>query len=338
MPPFVSVIIPVYRAERTLKALVDSLRAQDYQTDAFEVLLVTDPKGGNGSLSLAKRLATTSAPVVRVIEDPKPGSAAHRNLGVASANPRTQYLAFTDSDCRVPPHWLPTLVAAVEKAPKKVIAVGGLNPAPPDDPPLAQVIGIIEGSVLGGGTSSQVRLAKKVREVPSLPNCNALYRREAWQKEQQDEALIKGQDGEFNYRLARRGYRFLQTPATFVWHHRPATLREHAKRMHDYGAATLLIARKHPRILATRWYATTAVSFVLGLVLLALLGLVWAPALLAAGLLFLAYLLGVLVVTATVVVRYPKPAALWTPFLLFLVHFGYAAGFWRECLLSRKER
>lgn len=332
MRPFVSVIVPVFNAEQTLRPLVGSLRAQDYPAEAFEILLVTDPKSRDGSIALAKSVVTSAPPNVRVIADAMPGSAAHRNLGVASADPRAQYFAFTDADCRVPAEWISTLVAILKKQPKKVAAVGGTNPIPPEDPPLAQVIAVMEGSLVGGGPSSQVAQPSVLRQVPSLPNCNALYRKEVWQKERQDESLIKGQDGEFNYRLRKRGYTFLQTPKTFVWHHRPATLPEHARRMFEYGAATARIAKRHPGILLTRWYGVTASVFVLALLLCILVGFVWRPALLAALGLAGAYVLGVLVVGVRLLAKYPHRAALWAPVLLVLLHFGYATGFWRAVL------
>ena len=98
-------------------------------------------------------------------------------------------------------------------------------------------------------------MATKPRIVASIPNCNALYKKELWKKNRQDESLIVGQDGEFNYRLSQQGIRFLVIPEAVVWHHRTSTVKGFARRMFRYGEATAKIFLKHPGILRTRWYA-----------------------------------------------------------------------------------
>lgn len=94
--PTVSVIIPVYNREQTIRVAVNSVLLQSYAD--FELLVIDDCSTDN----------TTQ--VVRAIEDPRlrlvlsprnQGPAGARNRGIREA--RGEFIAFLDSDDR----WLP---------------------------------------------------------------------------------------------------------------------------------------------------------------------------------------------------------------------------------------
>lgn len=95
MPPFVSVIIPVLEDEERLGVCLEALAAQTYPRDAFEVIVVD-----NGS-SPPVRVDRARA---RLLVEPRPGSYAARNTGIAAA--RGEIIAFTDADCLPAPDWL----------------------------------------------------------------------------------------------------------------------------------------------------------------------------------------------------------------------------------------
>ncbi len=95
----VTVITPVYNAERFLKATVESVLNQT--VNDLEMLLVIDANSKDGSERLARELAARD-PRVKVITDPMAkGAAANRNIGVDRA--QGEYLAFIDADDL----WLP---------------------------------------------------------------------------------------------------------------------------------------------------------------------------------------------------------------------------------------
>lgn len=93
--PLFSVIIPVRNSAKTLEKCLQSIKNQTY-TD-FELIVVDD-----GSLDESRRIAQLYADLV--IENKHPGPAGARNTGAKYA--AGQILAFTDSDCIVPPTWL----------------------------------------------------------------------------------------------------------------------------------------------------------------------------------------------------------------------------------------
>lgn len=100
--PLVSLIVPIYNAEAVLPTLLDSLSRLDYPEDRLEILLVNN----NSTDRTAELLAASP---FTVILEKQPGAGTARNAGIRQA--RGEFLAFTDSDCIVDPHWLKDLLA-----------------------------------------------------------------------------------------------------------------------------------------------------------------------------------------------------------------------------------
>ncbi len=97
MNPKVSVIIPIYNAEKYLRRCVDSVLKQDFED--FELLLVDDGSkdlSGNICDEYAKQDAR-----VRVIHKENSGVSDSRNLAISKA--RGEYLQFMDSDDWITP-------------------------------------------------------------------------------------------------------------------------------------------------------------------------------------------------------------------------------------------
>src|SRR5882672_1210037 len=95
--PFVSVIVPAYEHKDELLRCLAALQNQQY-AGAIEFIVVNN--GAPGDLAdLAGEF-----PRVVLIDEPKPGSYAARNAGIARA--KGSILAFTDADCRPDPTWI----------------------------------------------------------------------------------------------------------------------------------------------------------------------------------------------------------------------------------------
>ena len=99
----VSVIIPVYNAEKNLRRCVDSVLNQSFAD--CEVLLIDDGStDGSGALcdAYARRYARD-----RALHKKNGGVSSACNLGVENA--RGKYLMFCDSDDYAEPDWIETL-------------------------------------------------------------------------------------------------------------------------------------------------------------------------------------------------------------------------------------
>lgn len=106
--PLVSVVVPAYNAEKTLKASVDSILAQDFRD--FEIIVVND-----GSSDSTKAILAEYDSQIRVVDQNNRGAPAARNAGVNAANGKL--IAFLDSDDLWSPDKLAQSVRAFELNP-----------------------------------------------------------------------------------------------------------------------------------------------------------------------------------------------------------------------------
>ncbi len=90
--PIISVIIPVYNAEKTIRECVDSILSQNYSN--FELILVDD-----GSIDESANICDNYAEKdnrIRVFHKQNGGVSSARNLGLEKA--RGEWIAFVDAD------------------------------------------------------------------------------------------------------------------------------------------------------------------------------------------------------------------------------------------------
>lgn len=90
--PLLSIVIPVYNAEKTLEKCVDSVRMQTYSPK--EIILVNDGSKDN-SADLCDRMAR-SFPEIKVVHQTNGGPNKARNTGLDHA--RGKFVAFVDAD------------------------------------------------------------------------------------------------------------------------------------------------------------------------------------------------------------------------------------------------
>jgi glycosyltransferase involved in cell wall biosynthesis len=102
---FISVIVPMLDAGRTLAACLDALVAQDHPAAGREILLV-DNGSTDDSMDVARRYDG-----VTLSSEPAPGAYAARNHGLRAA--RGDVIAFTDPDCVPDRSWLRAIAAAM---------------------------------------------------------------------------------------------------------------------------------------------------------------------------------------------------------------------------------
>ena len=108
--PAISVIVPVYQAEKLLPQCVNSVLAQTFSD--WELLLIDDGSR-DGSPALCDGYAAQD-PRIRVFHKPNGGVSSARNLGLEQAS--GPYIAFLDADDALEPSALETLWYLREKA------------------------------------------------------------------------------------------------------------------------------------------------------------------------------------------------------------------------------
>lgn len=110
IPGLVSIVTPVYQAEKFLPATLAAVRAQTY-TD-WEWLLVDDASPDQ-SKALLNKAAAADERLKVLTHEKNQGAAVARNTGLAAA--RGQYVAFVDSDDLWEPEKLARQVAFMQE-------------------------------------------------------------------------------------------------------------------------------------------------------------------------------------------------------------------------------
>jgi len=206
--PKISIIVPVYNGEATIRTCVEALLGLDYPRDRFEVIIV-DNKSLDGTRRIVEGYAVTLLQEAAV-----QSSYAARNLGIAHAS--GDVLAFTDADCVPERGWLRAIVAAIE--PSDVGGVAGAIEAFRADSAVEKY---------QARRAIRADRAYKHKVLPFAQTANAAYKREVFEKIGLfDPTLIYGGDLDFSWRMqSAGGLRLVYEALAFVWHRHRTTYK-----------------------------------------------------------------------------------------------------------------
>lgn len=187
----IDVVVPAYNAERTLRAALDSVRAQ---TAPAHEILVIDDGSKDGTREIASAYASNGAPRVRLLTQANGGPSRARNWGVRES--RAEFIAFLDADDAWEPTKLERQLEAFARKPEAVLCYTGLQNVTPTGERLEYVPPAPEGVL-----STRLRLGNP----QIVPSC-VMVRREAFEKAGGFLLTLKGsEDWEFWVRLHQQG-------------------------------------------------------------------------------------------------------------------------------------
>lgn len=112
MKQLVSVVVPVYNAEKNLSKCIESLLAQTYED--IEIILVDD-ESKDSSLNICEAYAARDSRIV-VLQQKNAGCGEARNTGIAKA--QGAYVATVDSDDWVEPDYIEAMMSVALKDPE----------------------------------------------------------------------------------------------------------------------------------------------------------------------------------------------------------------------------
>jgi glycosyltransferase involved in cell wall biosynthesis len=160
--PSVTVIVPTYNRAAVLADTLGDLIAQDYPADRLE-LIVVDNSSTDNTEDVVQTAAARSPFPVRYFRKDNRGPAVSRNYGAARAC--GEVLAFTDSDCRVPPTWVRSGVRCMK--PGVGLVAGPILP-------------VVNDGRRPGFFQHQVPVIDEQHLRHVFPTANIFYRREAF--------------------------------------------------------------------------------------------------------------------------------------------------------------
>lgn len=210
MDIFVSIVVPVYNCENTIKMCMDSLLEIEYPKDKYEIIAV-DNNSSDSSLDILKSYNNK----IKVFSESKKGPSAARNAGIKQST--GEIIVFTDSDCVVDKYWLKNIVI-------------------PFLEPKSESIGVVAGKIKTLNSHSSIALSgdlihdhKKAvsYDVPYAISMNWASRKNVLSKVGYfDEDFIRSQDSELALRIYRNGYRLVYVENAVIYHRNPDNFRE----------------------------------------------------------------------------------------------------------------
>ena len=228
MPPIlsVSIIVPVYNGARTIASCLDSLLAQDYPREFYEIIVVE-----NGSTDETTNIVEKFP--VRLLHCERKGPAFARNFGVQYT--QADIVAFTDSDCVADSKWLKNLITAYED--DLVAGAGGrIEPLRESEYSHIQYYSEINNPLVNF-------LSGEGEFLPHLYTANASYRREMFLKVSGfNEKLLTAEDVDLSWRLQlAQGGKLVYVEDALIFHHHRVNKAALARQYRQYGYGEILI-------------------------------------------------------------------------------------------------
>ena len=239
--PFVSVIVPAFNEERTIRECLVSLLKMDYPHERREILVVD-----NGSTDRTAEIIK-SLPVTYIREERK-GISHARNRGIEAS--KGEILAATDADCVVTTGWLRELVQEFED--EGVGGVEGETVAYPPVSPVEHYLARIRSHSHHARRSSPL--------FPFVPNANIAYRREVFDKIGRFDPRCSpaGEDVDFSWRfLAETGLELRYNPRAVVFHRHRSTVWDFFSQQMRNGRGLAILQAKYPARLPWGWRKET---------------------------------------------------------------------------------
>ena len=243
----VSAAVVCYNEAHRIAECIESLLAQDFAEDAYEILIV-DNASNDATTSVVEAYAQRDSRV-RLANNPTPGIAASRNVALHAA--QAPLVAFTDADCRPPRDWLATLYRGYRRhhdQDARVAAVGGANIPPPDISRFYDAAAITLDTFWGNHGSAQGKIYREDAGIDHIPTANILYEKASVLAVGGfDEAFGNVcEDPDLNFRLCRAGHSIVFLAGCYVHHHMRDSYRQWARNIFTYGKGNIWLIKKHP--------------------------------------------------------------------------------------------
>jgi glycosyltransferase involved in cell wall biosynthesis len=233
----VSVISPCRNEVRHIEGFVESLLAQDYPADLWD-LIVADGMSDDGTREILRGLEKKHAPRLRVIENP--GRIVSIGLNEAIRQARGRYIVRVDCHTEYAPDYIRRSIEVLEKTgadnaggPARTKAKGFLAEA-------------IAAAYHSGFSCGGARFHNPDYEGYVDTVVYGCWRTSIFEKIGLfDETLVRNQDDELNLRITRSGGKIWQSPAIASWYYPRGRLSALFCQYFQYGFWKVAVIRKH---------------------------------------------------------------------------------------------
>jgi succinoglycan biosynthesis protein ExoA len=266
MLPKVSVIVPCYNEQPTIRLLLEALYEQTFPRAEMEVI-VADGRSTDGTRdAIAAFQQDFSELSVRVVDNKNRSIPAALNRAIEAA--RGEIILRLDAhSCPYPDYVEKSVSALLQGRGENVGGVWEIQPGAPTW--VARSIAVAAAHPLGVG-DALYRHARQAAEVDTVPF--GAFRRSIIERIGYfDESLLTNEDYEFNVRIRRSGGKIWLDPAIRSVYYARATFLELARQYWRYGFWKWRMLRRYPD--TVRWRQALPPLFVLSLILLLVLSI-----------------------------------------------------------------
>jgi len=236
MPILITVGIIARNEEKYITNSLKSLFKQTLDHSLFEIIVV-DGNSEDKTREVAYETLQSSDIKYKILNEKDFGFYGHcfaRNLVIDNSSPDTKYIAYTDADCIVDKEWLKTLYENIKNSGDDIAGAGGPRLIAPTDNKKELIINhFLTSTIASGGNPAFSQ--RNIKYLKSIPNYNAIYKKDVIAKFRYDDSLIMSDDTELNLRLGLNGYKFLYVKDALVYHRETDSLIQLARNMVRYG-------------------------------------------------------------------------------------------------------
>lgn len=321
----ITIGVVAYNESSVIEGILDDLRGQTFPHERIEILLIDsasedDTRAKMSLFAEKNREEGMGFGAVRVLDNPKRIQAAGWNVAIAEF--AGDALVRIDAHATIAADFVERIVAVLNSG---ECVCGGFRPtvvAPGSETPWSKTLHLAEESAFGSSVAAY-RRETEARYVNSL--FHGAYRRCVIDAVGDfNEKLLRTEDNDFHYRIREAGYQIRLDPSIRSAQYVRSSLFKMLKQKYGNGywvGRTLFV---QPKCLEMYHFAPFA--FVLGIVMLAMVGLFysWIP-FVACGAFYalLCILLSIRAIDQSEV-RYAQMAAL--PLVFFSIHAIYGTG------------
>ncbi|MBX3348454.1 MAG: glycosyltransferase family 2 protein [Nitrospira sp.] len=316
--PVVSIVMPCRNERRYIQMAVESLLRQDFTTGALE-LLVVDGLSQDGTRDILSAIAHADSRV-RIIDNPKRTTPCALNAGILAA--RGEYVAILGAHSEYATGYLRACVEVLERDLVVACAGGPINSRGKSD----------FGRAVAAAMSHPVGIGNARHRQPQYEGyaegaCYPVFRRAVFQEiGMYDEALIRNQDDELNYRLNKAGWKVFLTSRAQCTYFVRDTAKALFRQYFEYGYWRVAVLKKHGRPASLRQLVPA--TFLGGLISSFAFAWLGPDSLRVAALApAMSYMLLLLGAGALQGLKQGGKVGLLFPLAASIMHFAYAAGF-----------
>lgn len=228
--PFVSVVVPIYNGESTIKECLDSIMALDYPLEKLEVITVDDG-------STDKTMSILKNYPVKLIPKDHGGYPSTMNAGLRVAIGEIRVIV--DADTYVEKDWLKKILEEFKN--DKVGIVSGYVATKPNAKFWAKIVGF----------ESEDRYDQmKSRYVDFITSTCTAYRREVFEQIGFfNESLKRGSDEDLAQRASKAGWKMVLKKEALCFHEWSSSIKRYFRKQMANGIYEIKNFLRHPELL-----------------------------------------------------------------------------------------